>query len=353
MGLDDVEIFYSHRFHPDIRLRRQRAPWTQPCARARRCTRASRPIRRRRRERRTTASPRSGTSLLIHQPSYSLLIRWIEPELLDTLGELGVGCICFSPLAQGLLTAKYLDGIPADSRAARDGSLSPELLTDETLGKIRALNQVAARRGQSLAQLALAWTLRDPRMTSTLVLSERAHELSRSRWQRRRNPPWPPGPDQCRRHSRVAQRPGKRELRQRLPRAGRRPGSGRPSSRASRRSAARVRASRRAAARESAGMPSRYFAVSNPCASGESRCTRRRARRACRAAPARSSGSGASTTGLNQERRPERGEAVVRLSRLSATNRTRCPRTAPCPSAPACVQGARCLPQRSVGSNRC
>jgi L-glyceraldehyde 3-phosphate reductase len=110
-----------------------------------------------------------GTPLLIHQPSYSMLNRWIEPELLDTLGELGVGCIGFSPLAQGMLTDRYLDGIPADSRAAENSSLSPDLLTDEALEKIRALNEVARARGQSLAQLALAWTLRDPRMTSTLV----------------------------------------------------------------------------------------------------------------------------------------------------------------------------------------
>jgi L-glyceraldehyde 3-phosphate reductase len=98
-----------------------------------------------------------------------MLNRWIEPELLDTLGELGVGCIGFSPLAQGMLTERYLDGIPADSRAAENSSLSPDLLTDEALEKIRALNEVARGRGQSLAQLALAWTLRDPRMTSTLV----------------------------------------------------------------------------------------------------------------------------------------------------------------------------------------
>ena len=95
--------------------------------------------------------------------------RWIEPDLLDALGELGVGCIGFSPLAQGMLTDRYLDGIPAGSRASRPGSLSPELLTDETLAKIRALNEIAKGRGQSLAQMALAWTLRDPRMTSTLA----------------------------------------------------------------------------------------------------------------------------------------------------------------------------------------
>ncbi|MEP6892817.1 MAG: aldo/keto reductase, partial [Gaiellaceae bacterium] len=99
----------------------------------------------------------------------SMFNRWIEPDLLDALGELGVGCICFSPLAQGMLTDRYLDGIPAGSRASRPGSLSPELLTDETLGKIRALKEIADGRGQSLAQLALAWTLRDARMTSTLA----------------------------------------------------------------------------------------------------------------------------------------------------------------------------------------
>ena len=110
-----------------------------------------------------------GTPLLIHQPSYSLLNRWIEPDLLDAVGELGVGCICFSPLAQGMLTDKYLDGIPDGSRASRPTSLSPELLSDEALAKIRALGEIAAARGQTLAQLALAWTLRDPRVTSTLI----------------------------------------------------------------------------------------------------------------------------------------------------------------------------------------
>jgi L-glyceraldehyde 3-phosphate reductase len=98
-----------------------------------------------------------------------MLNRWIEPELLDTLGGLGVGCIGFSPLAQGMLTSKYLDGIPEDSRAAENSSLSPDLITDHAREKIRALNEIAEQRGQSLAQMALAWTLRDPRMTSTLI----------------------------------------------------------------------------------------------------------------------------------------------------------------------------------------
>ena len=110
-----------------------------------------------------------GTPLLIHQPSYSMLNRWIEDGLLDALGELGAGCICFSPLAQGLLTDKYLGGIPEGSRASRNESFSPELLTEEALAKIRALNEIAGRRGQSLAQMALAWTLRDQRMTSALA----------------------------------------------------------------------------------------------------------------------------------------------------------------------------------------
>jgi L-glyceraldehyde 3-phosphate reductase len=98
-----------------------------------------------------------------------MLNRWIEPELLDTLGELGVGCIGFSPLAQGMLTDRYLHGIPEGSRASHDGTLSPKLLTDDAMAKIRALNEIAARRGQTLAQMALAWTLRDERMTSTLI----------------------------------------------------------------------------------------------------------------------------------------------------------------------------------------
>jgi L-glyceraldehyde 3-phosphate reductase len=121
-----------------------------------------------------------GTPLLIHQPSYSLLNRWIEPELLDALGELGVGCIGFSPLAQGMLTSKYLDGIPEGSRAAANTSLSPDLITEQAVAKIRALNEIAARRGQSLAQMALAWTLRDERMTSTLIGASSVAQLEDS-----------------------------------------------------------------------------------------------------------------------------------------------------------------------------
>jgi L-glyceraldehyde 3-phosphate reductase len=118
-----------------------------------------------------------GTRLLIHQPSYSLLNRWIEPDLLDTLEDLGVGCIVFSPLAQGMLTDKYLHGIPEGSRASRGGTLAPELITEEAIEKIRGLNDIAAARGQSLAQMALAWTLRDPRITSALAGASSVEQL--------------------------------------------------------------------------------------------------------------------------------------------------------------------------------
>src|SRR5437763_924380 len=121
-----------------------------------------------------------GTPLRIHQPSYSMLNRWIEPELLDALGELGVGCICFSPLAQGMLTDRYLDGVPTGSRASLDGSLSRSLFTDEALAKIRALGEIAAGRGQTLAQTALAWVLRNERVTSALVGASSVEQLEQN-----------------------------------------------------------------------------------------------------------------------------------------------------------------------------
>src|ERR687887_2260516 len=169
MGLDYVDIFYSHRFDPDTPLeetmgaldaavRQGKALYVGVSSYSAQQTRAAAAILR-----------ELGTPILIHQPSYSLLNRWIEEELLDVIGREGIGCIVFSPLAQGVLTDRYLNGIPEDSRAARDGSLSPSMLTEENLGRIRALNEIAQRRGQSLAQLALAWTLRDPRVTSTLI----------------------------------------------------------------------------------------------------------------------------------------------------------------------------------------
>ena len=120
-----------------------------------------------------------GTPLLIHQPSYSMLNRWIERDhLLDTLEEVGAGCIAFSPLAQGQLTDRYLNGVPADSRVATGGALSASLLTDETMAKVRALNDIAASRGQTLAQLALVWALRDPRMTSLVIGASSVQQLA-------------------------------------------------------------------------------------------------------------------------------------------------------------------------------
>jgi L-glyceraldehyde 3-phosphate reductase len=177
MGLEYVDIFYSHRFDPETPLeetmgalasavRRGKALYVGISSYSAAKTREA-----------AQMLDGLGTPLLIHQPSYSLLNRWIEPELLDALEELGVGCIGFSPLAQGMLTDKYLQGIPEGSRASRDGSLSPKLLTDGAMEKIRALNEIAQRRGQTLAQLALAWTLRDPRMTSTLVGASSVEQL--------------------------------------------------------------------------------------------------------------------------------------------------------------------------------
>jgi L-glyceraldehyde 3-phosphate reductase len=180
MGLEYVDIFYSHRYDPDTPLdetmgaldsavRAGKALYVGISSYSAAKTAEAAAILRELR-----------TPFVIHQPSYSLLNRWIEPELLDTLGELGIGCIVFSPLAQGMLSDKYLDGVPEGSRATRGSSLSPDLLTDEALSKIRGLNEIAARRGQSLAQMALAWVLRDERVTSALVGASSVAQLEDS-----------------------------------------------------------------------------------------------------------------------------------------------------------------------------
>jgi L-glyceraldehyde 3-phosphate reductase len=177
MQVDYVDIFYSHRFDPDTPLeetmgaldtavRQGKALYVGISSYSAVKTREAHAILR-----------DLGTPFVIHQPSYSMLNRWIEPELLDVLGELGIGCIVFAPLAQGMLTDKYLKGVPEGSRASRNGSLSPQSLTDETVDKIRALNEIAARRGQTLAQLALAWVLRDPRVTSALMGASSVEQL--------------------------------------------------------------------------------------------------------------------------------------------------------------------------------
>ena len=180
IGLEYVDIFYSHRFDPETPLEETMGA-LDTAVRAGKALYAGISSYSAEKTREAAAILRElGTPLLIHQPSYSLLNRWIEPELLETLGELGVGCIGFSPLAQGMLTDKYLNGIPEGSRAAENSSLSPALLTEHALEKIGALNEIAQRRGQSLAQLALAWTLRDPRMTSTLVGASSVAQLEDS-----------------------------------------------------------------------------------------------------------------------------------------------------------------------------
>jgi len=169
LGLEYVDIFYSHRFDPetpleetmgalDTAVRQGKALYVGISSYSAEKTREAAAILR-----------ELGTPLLIHQPSYSMLNRWIEPELLDAVGELGVGCTVFSPLAQGMLTDKYLVEIPEGSRASWTSSLSPDLLTDDALAKIGALNAIAGERGQTLAQMALAWTLRDARVTSALI----------------------------------------------------------------------------------------------------------------------------------------------------------------------------------------
>lgn len=177
MGLDYVDIFYSHRFDPTTPLeetigavadavRQGKALYAGISSYSAGKTAEAAAILRDR-----------GVPLFIHQPSYSLLNRWIEEGLLDVLAGEGAGCICFSPLAQGMLTTKYLDGIPEGSRADRPYSLSEDLLTDEALEKIRALNDVAKGRGQTLAQMALAWTLRDARVTSALIGASSVEQL--------------------------------------------------------------------------------------------------------------------------------------------------------------------------------
>jgi L-glyceraldehyde 3-phosphate reductase len=169
MGLEYVDIFYSHRFDPDTPLEETMGA-LDTAVRSGKAVYAG--ISSYSAERTSEAAAilhRMGTPLLIHQPSYSMLNRWIEGGLLDVLDREGIGCIAFSPLAQGLLTGKYLNGVPAGSRASRAGSMSADQISEENLARVRALDQIASARGQSLAQLALAWVLRDQRVTSALI----------------------------------------------------------------------------------------------------------------------------------------------------------------------------------------
>jgi L-glyceraldehyde 3-phosphate reductase len=169
MGLDYVDIFYSHRFDPETPLEETMGALASAVHSGKALYAGISSYSPDRTREAAGLLRDMGVPLLIHQPSYSMLNRWVEDGLLDVLEDEGVGCIAFSPLAQGMLTDRYLDGIPADSRAAQGKSLSPDLITDEALSHIRRLNEIAAKRGQSLAQLALAWVLRDPRVTSVLI----------------------------------------------------------------------------------------------------------------------------------------------------------------------------------------
>ena len=180
MGLDYVDIFYSHRVDPKTPLeetmgalahlhRQGKALYIGISSYSPELTKKAAAI---------LAEER--VPLFIHQPNYSMMNRWIEDGLLDTLESLGTGCIAFSPLAQGLLTSKYLKGIPEDARATKDGSFGKEVLTEENLGRIRALNAIAERRGQTLAQMAIAWSLRDPRVTSSLIGARTVEQLDNS-----------------------------------------------------------------------------------------------------------------------------------------------------------------------------
>jgi L-glyceraldehyde 3-phosphate reductase len=180
MGLEYVDVFYSHRFDPQTPLEETMGA-LDAAVRAGKALYVG--ISSYSPERTAEAAAilaDLGTPLLIHQPSYSLLNRWVEGGLLDVLEEVGAGCITFSPLAQGMLTDKYLGGIPAGSRASQGKSLSPDLLSEQNLAHVRALQAMASARGQSLAQLALAWTLRDPRVTSTLIGASSVAQLEDS-----------------------------------------------------------------------------------------------------------------------------------------------------------------------------
>jgi L-glyceraldehyde 3-phosphate reductase len=180
MGLEYVDIFYSHRFDPDTPLEETMGALASAVHQGKALYVGISSYSAERTREAAAILRDLGVPLLIHQPSYSMLNRWIEPELLDAIGEEGVGSIVFSPLAQGMLSTKYLDGVPEDSRAAEGRYLSTDLLTDENLARIRALDEIAQRRGQALPQMAVAWTLRDPRVTSALIGASSVEQLEQN-----------------------------------------------------------------------------------------------------------------------------------------------------------------------------
>jgi L-glyceraldehyde 3-phosphate reductase len=180
MGLDYVDIFYHHRFDPDTPLEESLGALDTAVRQGKALYAGISSYSGKRTEEAVAILRDLGTPLFIHQPSYSMLNRWIEEDLLDVLGREGVGCIAFSPLAQGMLTDRYLDGIPADSRAAKGVFLSSDMLTEQNMTHIRALDAMAKRRGQTLAQMALAWALRDDRVTSVLLGASSVAQLEQN-----------------------------------------------------------------------------------------------------------------------------------------------------------------------------
>ncbi|HEX6247954.1 MAG TPA: L-glyceraldehyde 3-phosphate reductase [Nocardioidaceae bacterium] len=177
LGLDYVDIFYSHRFDPDTPIEETMRALDYAVASGKALYAGISSYSAAKTREAATIARELGTPLLIHQPSYSMLNRWVEVDLLDELEEQGMGCIAFTVLAQGLLTDRYLQGVPEDSRAARGESLPAEHLDEKILGRVRALDEIARERGQKLAQMALQWALRDPRMTSLVVGASSVEQL--------------------------------------------------------------------------------------------------------------------------------------------------------------------------------
>jgi L-glyceraldehyde 3-phosphate reductase len=177
IGVDYVDIFYSHRFDPDTPLEETMGALDTAVRQGKALYAGISSYSPQRTREALAVLRRLGTPVIIHQPSYSLLNRWIEDGLLDVLEEEGLGTIVFSALAQGILTGKYLHGVPAGSRATKHGTLTAQHLSDDTLAKVRALNAVAERRGQTLAQMAIAWVLRDPRVTSAVIGASSVSQL--------------------------------------------------------------------------------------------------------------------------------------------------------------------------------
>ncbi len=180
MKLNYVDIFYSHRPTPDVPLEETMGALAQIVRQGKALYVGISSYGPERARKAHELLKKEGIPLVIHQPSYSMFNRWIEEQLLDTLSELGVGCIAFSPLAQGLLTSKYLNGVPQDARITHSGSFKKEMISPETIAKVRGLNDIAKARGQTLAQMAIAWTLRSPRVTSALIGARNVDQLNDS-----------------------------------------------------------------------------------------------------------------------------------------------------------------------------